>query len=562
MVWRSRRGQAESFSNSSGAAFLILLITVVIVIYILFLPPADREALLSGTEIPGTSSSVSVGFSSQLGTTPLREQIGRVDYVDEDDVVHELSSFRIYSTTDANLIKEVPSLFVKNSAFEKKTQDVEFTIDKTVSENIVVSFNVFRPSGILSVYFNGDLVFEGALADGTPQPIRIPQRLLKDDNLVHFRVSTPGFAFWRTNEYTLQNIRVTGDLTDNEHSFNRQTFYIPESQVKALEESTLQFFPDCTFNTVGNMQILVNNREVYFGVPDCALKNFVSLAPGTLFAGENKIEFVSEGGNYIIDQLEVELDLIKPDYPIYYFDLHEDLFKQVADSNNFCGKVDGVCPDNCEDYEDKDCCFADSHNNYWCDIKTNNPRDRCVNQVLAEFTDRCDSGYEDSREDPPEEGEGLCGDDTDNFCPSGCSVFYDKDCCFANVNGAYWCDDVPLTGQTDVCTVAVTSAMCSACPDGYRDEDRDRPTCTIYDDVEYDDDPRVKAGVDIFMRVDFADNDFKKVDFEINGQRIPVDTYSITVHKDITPYVREGINSIQIVPRRDVDIAQLRVTVE
>ena len=72
----------------------------------------------------------------------------------------------------------------------------------------------------------------------------------------------------------------------------------------------------------------------------------------------------------------------------------------------------------------------------------------------------------------------------------------------------------------------------------------------------------VKAGVDVILEVDFTNKDYKKVDFNINGNIMPIDTYSISVYRTITPYVREGINSIVIQPRKDVNIAQLKIVVE
>lgn len=291
-------------------------------------------------------------------------------------------------------------------------------------------------------------------------------------------------------------------------------------------------------------------------------KNFFTVGKDQLVAGENKIEFLSDSGSYIIDQLKLDVELKTADYPVYYFELDEDLFVDINNEPR-CGDVDGVCLSNCEAYEDKDCCFEDSRNNLWCDLKTENVRDRCVNTVLASYTNRCVSGYEDNRGDPAEEAEGLCGDDEDDYCPAGCNADYDKDCCFETA-GAFWCDDVPYTGRDSVCTTSVTAIECRACTDGYRDEDRDRPNCPTNNDDDDDNffDTEVKAGVDIILEVDFTNKEYKKVDFNINGNVMPIDTYSVSVYRTITPYVREGINSIVIQPRKDVNIAQIKIVVE
>ncbi len=561
-LFKSTKGAGETTSNASGAAFLILLITIVIVFYLLFLPPADRAALLEGQTIPGTPNSASSGYSHLIGSTPLNERVGYIDYVKDDKIIHELSTFTIYTLTDAELISSVSSFYIKNSAFEKKFQEMRFEIDPKATENVKLSFNVDKPSGALKIYLNGILIFEGELERGTPSPLVLPVDLLKQNNVLYFAVSSPGFAFWSVNQYELENILVTGDITDSSNSFNMQKVYLAESEYKHLESAVFQFYPDCSNTNVGRIDITVNNQQVYHGVPDCGLKNFISLDKSVLDQGENKIEFVSDKGSYIIDMVELQSDLEDAQYPLYYFELDEDLFTDGEDDEVFCGKVDGICLDNCEAYEDKDCCFKESNRNYWCDIRTDNPRDRCVNMILANQGDDCLSGYEDRSGDPPEDLEGVCGDDTDDFCPTGCDYQYDKDCCFT-IDNAFWCDDVPFTGMDSVCTTIVTPSECAACPDDYHDKDNYRPNCPApTETINSDGEKELKAGVDVLFKIYFANQDYKRVDFVINGKELPVDTYSMLVQRNINQFVREGTNSVEIQPRRDIAIAQIKVAIE
>jgi hypothetical protein len=557
-----RKGQAMTNTGAGGAAFLVLIVTLIIIFYILFLPPEDRDALLNDGYVPGTPDSNSGGYTHLLGSTPLQEQVGKIDYVSQSSIEHPLSSFTIYTKTDANLIQQVSSLYVKNSAFDKQGKEVSFTIDRYATENVFLSFNVYRPAGTLRIYLNGLQLFEGELAPGSPTPIALPANYLKQENVLYFTVSSPGFAFWRVNHYELQNLRIVGDITDDSQSMNMQKVYLVSKEYETMETAVLEFFPDCSNQQVGKMSLFVNRELLFTGIPDCGLKNRVSLGKETLRSGENTVEFVSDKGSYIIDQVQLTVDLDEPEYPIYYFTLHEDLFVNVHHDQTFCGLVDGVCPSGCSSYEDKDCCFAESKKNYWCDIRTENPRDRCVNSVLASYVNRCPSGYEDIHGAPPSAGEGLCGDNTDGRCPKSCSPLYDKDCCFAAYPEAYWCADVPYTGLDDVCVTSVTGALCEACPNGYRNEDNKPPNCPS----TTSDSPgelELKAGVNVFLEVSFVDDTYKKVDFNFNGDGIvPVNTYSTRVKKIINPFVREGTNSLIIQPQRDVTISQIKVTIE
>ncbi len=555
-----RKGQATAPIGAGGAAVLVLVITLIIIFYILFLPPEEREALLNDQPIPGTPQASSTGYAQLLGTTPLIEQVGKIDYIKDATIQHSLSSFTIYTKKDANLIQHISSLYVKNSAFDKQGKEVSFSVDTSATQRVYLSFNVFRSEGILTIYLNGLQLFEGTLKQGSSAPILLPQNYLKQDNILYFSVSSPGFAFWRVNEYELQNLRITGDITDSSHSMNEQKFFIATKEYDTMKKATLQFFPDCSRVLVGKMNIMINGESVFNGIPDCGLKNYVTLGKESLRAGENTLEVESEQGSYIIDQATLTVKLEDPDYPIYYFDLNEDLFVHVDKDKALCGIVDGVCPAGCDSYEDKDCCFAESRNNYWCDFKTENPRDRCVSVVLASYANRCASGYEDFQGKPSKEGEKRCGDDTDGYCPANCHADYDKDCCFA-LPDTFWCDDVPYTGVDSICTTSVTPSECIACPDGYINENRKRPNCPTITNSPGE--LELKAGVNVFLEVFFVDDSYKKVNFNFNGEGVlPVNTYSTRVKKIINPYVREGTNSLIIQPQRDVTIAQIKVSVE
>ena len=559
---RNKKGQ-ESSTSASSAAILILLITFAIVAYILFLPPQDRENLLDGG-IPGNPSGIGTD-SSFLGTSFLQASPGKVNYVKDGEIEHNLASFRIYTATDAQIVTELSSMTVKNSAFDVKNKQIDFSLNTEITNNLFLSFNVLKSTGNMEIYLNGIQIFEGEFTEGSPTPIPLNKNDLKSQNILFFKATSPGFAFWRVNEYYLSNVRIVGDVTNNENSFHTQNFYLSESEFKNFEEATLKFYPDCDVNDVNKISIKINNRQIYEGLPDCGLNNFVKLGESIIKNGENSIEFTSNKGSYIIDNARIDVNLEKPDYPIYYFNLDDELFTENSGDDTYCGKIDGICLEGCESYEDKDCCFSESRKNYWCDVRTNNPRDRCVNIYLAGFDERCPSGYEDKSGKPHEDFEGKCGDDTDDYCAPGCSKLFDKDCCWDTNNGGnpenFWCEDVPLTGMDNVCTPIVTLSDCDSCPNRYFNEDHQTPNCPGSIDIP-DGEEKLKSDVDVVLTADFVDKSYKKVDFVVNGRDFPVDTYHLHYATIIDDYVRSGTNSIQIKPRSDVNIAQIKVKIE
>lgn len=562
-LFRSQKKGEDAVSRTGapGSALLVLMVAFLIILYILFLPPSDREALLEGGALPGERTGLN-SYISSVGTTPLQETIGKLTAVTDPEIEHNLQSFRIYTTTDSKLIEEISSIYIKNSAFGREFGEFSFNVDRNSAENMLLSFNIARSSGRLVIYFNGEQIFAGELGYGTPPPISLPKSLLKSENTISFAVSSPGVAFWRVNEYLLETVRVTGDLTDSSHSFTSQKLYLANEEIENFDNAVMSFFPDCNPSSVGVMNIFINNNNVFRGIPDCNIRNYVDLGKAILNVGENNLEFTSTAGSYIVDMLKVEVKLKTPDYPIYYFMLDEDLFVDVANEDVVCGKVDGICPENCQLYEDKDCCYGSSRNYYWCDMPTDNVADRCVNSVQAGYCERCLSGYEDRHQDPPDSCAGRCGDDTDEYCPGSCPLDYDEDCCFAENEENYWCSDMPSIGLYATCTPSVSPSQCDTCPNDYRQEDGSRPQCPYSSESDASEELKVNSNVDVIMEVRFVDDSFKKMDVYINGVATSIEGYKSVVYRNVNDYVHDGTNTIKIVPLKDVEISSLRIKIE
>ena len=129
-------------SASSAAAFIAIM-TVLIIMYILFLPPADREALLSdGTGSDGGTGGTGGG---NIDTQVLLTQtIGHVSFISTNEKVYTIPTVRVYSPTSAQVLKLVPGIYVKNALFdkEKATFEFNFDVDTAATDNTMLSFNV------------------------------------------------------------------------------------------------------------------------------------------------------------------------------------------------------------------------------------------------------------------------------------------------------------------------------------------------------------------------------------------------------------------------------------
>lgn len=318
----SKRGQQTS---ASGAAVLIILIAAVFVLYILFLPPEDRAELLGEL-----NESDDDGVSSKDESELLRESVGRLDYLKFDYREHDIPSFRIYSETNGVAIKSIPSVYIKNNLVGETSYDMTFSIDSRLTSNMLVSFNIASSRGRLQISLNGHEIFNSYLEAGSPNPISLPDEYLQNDNSLIFKVSGVGAVFWRTNGYALNNVIVTGDILDVSNSKSSQFFYVSNLEYDNLDSVKLKFHPECDSYSVGLLKIYLNGDQMFSGIADCGIFNTVFMDVNSIMKDRNELEFVATSGYYLIDNIEVRTELEELIFPVYYFDLSDDVFHQES----------------------------------------------------------------------------------------------------------------------------------------------------------------------------------------------------------------------------------------
>lgn len=320
----SKRGQAEA----GNAAVLVALIAAIILLYILFLPPSERKELL---ETPEEGENETENGDN---ITLLSESPGRIDFLDEDEFEHDIPAFTLFKTTNAQVLERVNPFFVKNSWFDEKTKQATFRVgDLANTGNVILTFTVAEHRGVLIIRLNGQTVFENEVATVNVPPVELPKSLLQGENVLEFAVSQAGWAFWRANEYSLQNVQVVGDITDVSKQESKNTFYLSETEAINLESAKLKFNPECKANQVGILEIVINGVTVFSGVPDCGILNALEFSPTLLESGTNRVVFKTEMGSYIVDRIKVETKLKEIVFPTYYFELDDEEFQDVEDNN-------------------------------------------------------------------------------------------------------------------------------------------------------------------------------------------------------------------------------------
>jgi len=316
----SKRGQA------GGAAALVGIIIAMILLYILFLPPAERAELLGENETEEDE-----GVSEELGNlTLLFKKPGSLDYLKTDEYEHDLQAFNLYSSKEANILEEIDSLKIRRSIFRKDFKNISFNVfDPEHVENILLSFSAPVRRGNLIVYLNGNLIADRAIRNQNPAPISLPNKYIKEKNVVELEISGPGVLFWQTNEFNLENVKITADITDVSGLESKQFFYITEEEKNNLEKVKLKFIADCEVSKVGPLNTFLNNENIYSLVPDCGILNTITIDKNKILEGENKLIFKTKKGNYAIYSVEIETTLKELIYPIYYFEITEKQYRKI-----------------------------------------------------------------------------------------------------------------------------------------------------------------------------------------------------------------------------------------
>jgi hypothetical protein len=157
--------------------------------------------------------------------------------------------------------------------------------------------------------------------------------MITNKNNLKLSVSGVGIAFWSTNEYLLENFKITADITDKSTTASTMTFIIPKSESSNIEKTKLRFNPECEPTNVGTLEILINNQVVYSSVPDCGVLRPLDVPSSAIITGENKLAFRTEKGRYLIDQIQITNELEDTPSYTYYFDLTEEQMQDIEGGN-------------------------------------------------------------------------------------------------------------------------------------------------------------------------------------------------------------------------------------
>ena len=335
MKFLNTRGQ-----GAVNAAVLVALIAGLIILYILFLPAEEQERFLENKTKAEREAEDEEKILLDEG--PLH-----LEFLSKQDNDHYIDPVNLYTRVEANILKQVNTISARSAWFDKQTGNFTFRVGELeLTDQVLLSFNAPVREGRLLIRLNGVEVYNKELTSVTVPPIKLPKDALAIDNTLTFSVSGVGFQFWSTNEYTLENIKVTADITDTTTQASRNIFFLTDSEYNALDKTTLRFNSECEPTQVGVMDVIINNKNIHSAIPDCGSVTRVEFSPFYLASGENVLIFRSDRGRYIIDQINVKTELKESPSYLNFFEVSNEQFKDVqndrADVNLTFTFVDGI----------------------------------------------------------------------------------------------------------------------------------------------------------------------------------------------------------------------------
>lgn len=308
-----------------NAAVLVAIIAGLIILYIIFLPGEERREILGEEEADTSTTTAEEDIL-------LSEHVGRLEKPRGGIVEHSIDPVNLYTKKEDKVLKSLSSVYVRNGWFDKKTSTLTFKLDApSNTANALLSFNVKKHKGRIIIRLNDNEIYNNEIKTINVEPIILPNEYLREDNTIEISVSGVGIRFWRTNEYILENVKVTASVTDISARRSENIFIVAESEKQNLDEVKLKFSAECTPTEAGILNVLINNQNIFSSVPDCGSLTVREFSPFYLSAGENRLTFRIERGRYLIDQIKIRTELKETPSYVEYFELDEDQYDDVLD---------------------------------------------------------------------------------------------------------------------------------------------------------------------------------------------------------------------------------------
>ncbi|MCD4666444.1 hypothetical protein K8R47_01390 [archaeon] len=315
------KGQTKTGTN---VGFLIFLIALFIVLYILLLPPEDRNQLLNQTsDENGNGGNGPVTDSDVL----LLQNPGTLKVLEDETEIHEIDAVNLYIRNEPVVNDLATSVYVRKSLFGEDVRNLVFNVEDIDNlDNVKLFFTILEGQGNLIVNINGVDVYNSK-AVGLTQVILPVDLLNEDDNILRISVSSPGFNLFGRNYYSLQNIKLreSYELTNTKES---RSFVLTKEEVN---DGTLSYLLYCNKADLGaRLRLFLNGEEISSEVVACAsAEKNIDIDEEDLEEGRNELLFEVDRGDFLINDIKLEVDIEGEGERTYKFSMSDDQYDDV-----------------------------------------------------------------------------------------------------------------------------------------------------------------------------------------------------------------------------------------
>jgi len=247
---------------------------------------------------------------------------------------HSVSTVNIYHKNQPKIVPLTNSLLVSNGWFIESFPILAFNLEnKQNIDKISLYFNTIKSDGTLKIKLNDNPVMEENIQEGI-KIIDLPKTNLQEkDNKLEFKTSFP-FWIWSTNDYQLKDVgvKINYELVNTKEE---RTFVLAEDEKSNIKSARLEYYQQCNSDTKGQkypLKIYINDKKLFDGNILCIegrIAHEVSLT--NLLAGENKLLFVLEEGDFTFSDIQLLTKLKSSVYPTYYFTVNKNQIDDLKD---------------------------------------------------------------------------------------------------------------------------------------------------------------------------------------------------------------------------------------
>ena len=322
--------EQKKSQGGMNAAILVAIIAGLIILYIVFLPTSERQKLV-GDERGKTKPTTEEESSNVL----LKVFPGALSTSKGLENDKNIPNIFLVETTNAKEFEKINPFIVRNGWFDKRTKKIDFGLEDPANvDNVIVTFTAKKRQGILMIKLNDAVIFENELTSDITEPVKLNKKLLLNSNSLEFGVSSVGAKFWTTNEYSFENLKMIGDITDTSKQESTNIFTLSDSEFASMDRATLKFIPYCgNVNELGTLDMFINNKKLFSSVPVCDNAYKQSIPKSVLNEGENNIVFKTNKGSYSVEQIKISLEFKEPKVKTYFFELDADTLKKIKNGD-------------------------------------------------------------------------------------------------------------------------------------------------------------------------------------------------------------------------------------